>query len=144
MLYLWLKIWHIIAVIAWFAALFYLPRIFVYYASPHHTEARKTLRIMAHKLYYYIMYPAGILTTILGAALLSEKLSFYLAQPWMIAKLFLVSLLWAFHFICGHFLRQIKTDTLKTQEVFFRCFNEFPTIILIATIIVIFLKPTFH
>ena len=139
---LWLKAFHIIAIVAWFAALFYLPRLFVYHAMPENKASWSVFCVMEHKLYYYIMYPAGLMTTLSGYGLIFLRPIFHSAN-WMHVKLFLVLLLWIFHLICGHFLRLAKQQALPNNHVFFRWFNEFPTIILIITVCLAILQPVF-
>ena len=130
---------HIIAMVAWFAGLFYLPRLFVYHASASDQIGQERFKVMERKLYYAIMTPAAIVTTALGIILLSEKWGWYLAQPWMIAKLTLVLLLWVYHFYCGHLEIVFKHDQNTFSHRFYRFFNEIPTLLLIAIVLLAFL-----
>ena len=78
----WIKAFHVIAMVAWFAALFYLPRLYVYHcqADPKDSVSQQRFQIMERRLYYAIMWPAGILTTVFGFILLHAKLDFYTTQ----------------------------------------------------------------
>ncbi len=140
MLFLWLKAFHLIAVICWFAALFYLPRLFVYHAMSDDAISRERFKIMERKLYRGIMTPAAIATVILGLWMLHLNPAL-LSMGWIKGKLAWVLLLIAYHWACGHFLRQFAADTNTRSHVFFRVFNELPVIALIAIILLAVLKP---
>ncbi|MBT4885306.1 MAG: protoporphyrinogen oxidase HemJ [Legionellales bacterium] len=141
--YLWLKTMHIIFMVAWFSGLFYLPRLFVYHTMSTDGVSYKRFSTMERRLYYAIIYPGGVLTTICGMIML--HLSPERAQnSWFQGKLFLVAFLWAFHLLCGHYLRRFKKNSNKKSEVFFRIFNEFPTVILCCTIYLIVFKPVLY
>ena len=138
---LWLKAFHIIFVVAWFAGLFYLPRLFVYHADSTDQISLDRFKIMERKLFYYIMTPAGILATIFGLSLIALDWHMYLAQGWMHAKLTLVILLWIYHIYCGKLLNNLKYDRNPHSGVFYRWFNEIPTVLLIAIVILAVVKP---
>ncbi len=102
MLYLWLKAFHIISVVCWFAGLFYLPRLFVYHAQSEDTVSKERFSLMERKLYRGIMGPAMIATLIFGGWLISLNPGAYFSQGgWMHAKLTLVVLLIGYHHMCG-------------------------------------------
>jgi len=138
MIILYLKVAHIIGIVAWFAGLFYLPRLFVYDVEapkkyPKEAHAiQSQLRIMQHKLYYYIMAPAMIWTWVVGLAL-AEKTG-ALVLPWFHAKFLLVILLTFFHITCGQIIFKLKNNIPTMNGVQFRIFNELPTIALIAIV----------
>jgi|SRR3990167_5659633 len=134
----WLIAFHVIAMIAWFAGLFYLPRLFVYHTTAHDVIGRERFKVMEHKLYYYIMTPAALATTILGGILFSYRWEWYFTQSWMITKILLVLLLWIYHLYCGHLVTIFKFDANKKTERFYRFFNEIPTALLIAIILLVF------
>jgi putative membrane protein len=136
-----LKAFHVIAMVAWFAGLFYLPRLFVYHASCDDEPGNRRFKIMEHKLYYYITTPSAIVTTILGLALFFLRYSHYSHTFWIYIKMGLVFLLWVFHLYCGHCLKQFKRDKNPHSERFYRLINEVPTLILISVVILSFLKP---
>lgn len=138
---LWLKAFHLIAVVCWFAALFYLPRLFVYHAQASDLTSNERFKIMERKLYRGIATPSMIATLILGAWLLSYNLDYYLQSVWMHAKLTLVAVLVAYHLYCGKLLRTFAQDANTRSHIFYRWFNEFPVLLLIAIIILVVVKP---
>lgn len=136
-----IKALHIIAIVAWFAGLFYLPRLFVYHADTHDKISLERFIIMEHRLYYAIMWPAAILTTILGIGLVTYNYHYYLNSGWMHAKLFLVLLIWGYHLFCGRLIKQFKQNKNKHQALFYRIYNELPTLMLIVIVFLVILKP---
>ena len=138
---LMIKAWHIIAMVAWFAGLFYLPRLFVYHAETNDSMSIARFKIMERRLYYAITWPAAVLTTIFGTWLISYNAHYYLSAGWMHAKLGLIVLLWAYHLVCGHFVRQFACDKNRKGQRFYRVFNEAPTLLLIGIVLLVVLKP---
>ncbi|WP_276681360.1 protoporphyrinogen oxidase HemJ [Thalassolituus oleivorans] len=139
---LWVKAFHIIAVITWFAAIFYLPRLFVYHAAAEDTVSRERFKIMERKLYRGIMTPSMIVVLALGAWLISYSPRYYFIEShWMHAKLALVALLIVYHFYCGHLLTIFRNDKNQRSHVFYRWFNETPVFMLIAIVILVVVKP---
>lgn len=140
----WVKAFHIIAVVTWFAALFYLPRLFVYHAisnAEDDEKANERFKVMERKLYRGIMIPSMIAVIALGIWLLSYNMSYYMSQGWMHAKLTLVVLLIGYHHYCGYLLKQFRNDCNSKSHVFFRVFNEIPVFILIAAVILVVVRP---
>jgi putative membrane protein len=141
---LWVKAFHIISVVTWFAALFYLPRLFVYHAM---TEAEDTtsdehFKIMERKLYRGIMMPSMVMTVLFGGWLVSYSSPEVLAQThWLHAKLTLVFILIAYHFYCGRIVKQFRDNLNQRSHVFYRWFNEFPVLLLIAIVILAVVRP---
>lgn len=138
---LWVKAFHIVSVVCWFAALFYLPRLFVYHASSEDEISNERFKIMERKLYRGISTPSMIATLIFGFWLISFNVEGYFAGGWLSAKLLLVALLVAYHFYSGHLLKQFRDNKNTRSHVFYRWFNEFPVLILIAVIILVVVKP---
>lgn len=138
---LWLKAFHIIAVVAWFAALFYLPRLFVYHAECQDNLSIERFKVMQRRLYFGIMWPAAIMTTVLGLWMIGLNASYYLKAGWLHAKLTLVVLLWLYHLACGHYVRQFSRGNNQRSAKYFRMFNELPTLLLIAIVILVVVKP---
>lgn len=136
-----IKAFHIIAMVAWFAGLFYLPRLFVYHADTTDQLSIERFKVMERRLYYGITWPAAILTTVLGLFLLSYNLSYYFKAGWFHAKLSLVVLLWIYHLSCGHFLKLFARDKNHNKARFYRIFNELPTLLLIAIVLFVVVKP---
>ncbi|WP_283789326.1 protoporphyrinogen oxidase HemJ [Bermanella sp. WJH001] len=138
---LWLKAFHIIAVVCWFAALFYLPRLFVYHAMSEDETSKERFKVMERKLYRGIMTPSMIAVVILGAWLLALNPSYYFSQGWVHAKLTLVVLLIGYHHYCGYLLKQFRDDINTKSHIFYRFFNEAPVLILIAVVILAVVRP---
>jgi len=136
---LWVKALHIVFVITWFAGLFYLPRLFVYHAMAEDAVSRERFRIMERKLYRGIMTPSAVLAVALGTWLWLGW--FRGASGWLHAKIALVVLLIAYHLWCGALLRAFAAERNRRSHVWLRWFNEVPVVILIATVLLVVLKP---
>lgn len=135
---LWIKSLHIIFMVTWFAGLFYLPRLFVYHAMASDPVSHERFRIMERKLYYGIMTPGGLLTLVFGTWL---WLGYDFAGNWLLVKLALVTVLIAYHLYCGKLLIDFREGRNHHGHVFYRWLNEFPVLILIATVILVVVKP---
>lgn len=139
---LWVKAFHIIFVVTWFAALFYLPRLFVYHAMCEDQAGKDRFKIMERKLYRGIMTPSAVLTLVFGVWLLSFYSVEQIAQMhWLHAKLTLVLLLFAYHGICGKMLKRFASDSNTRSHVYYRWFNELPVVLLVAVVILVVVKP---
>ena len=132
---------HMISFVAWFAGLFYLPRLFVYHTPSTDTIGIERFKIMERKLYYFIMWPAALLTIVSGVLLLSFKWSYFIAQGWMIVKLISVALLFLYHVYCGHLVKCFARNGNSHSEKFYRFFNEIPTVLLIVIVIMAIVNP---
>lgn len=137
---LWLKAFHIIFVVCWFAGLFYLPRIFVYYAASENKEVREQLAVMARKLYRFVT-PFMVIAIGLGLAMIAQNPDYYLQAGWMWVKLAGVAVLVVYHFICGRYVRLFNDNHDTHHHVFFRFFNELPVFFLFGIILLAVLKP---
>ena len=137
---LWVKAFHIISVVTWFAAIFYLPRLFVYHAAAEDKASQERFKIMERKLYRGIMTPSMVAVVMLGSWLLWITPAF-LQGHWMHIKLLLVVFLLAYHFYCGHLVKTFATDQNQRSHVFYRWFNEVPVFLLIAIVILVVVKP---
>jgi len=140
MLYLWFKAFHLIALVCWFAGLFYLPRLFVYHAQSNDAVSHERFCLMERKLYRGIMLPAMILTLVFGIGLLVINPS-WLTQGWMHTKLALVVVLIGYHHVCGAMRKRFERGENKRSHVFYRWFNEVPVLVLIAIVILVVVKP---
>ncbi len=136
---LWIKAFHIIFVVSWFAGLFYLPRIFVNLAMATETAEYDRLKLMARKLYRFT-HPLMALALISGLWLLLDY-GIGKGQGWMHAKLAVVVLLIAYQIICGRFLKQFEARGNTRSHRFFRVFNEAPVLALAAVVILVVVKP---
>lgn len=138
---LWLKAFHIIAVVSWMAALFYLPRLFVYHAMSEDKVSRDRFLIMERKLYRGIATPAMIASFIFGLGMVYLAWEYYSTQMWFWAKVVLVILLAGYHEFCGKFYRELRDGTIHRSHVFFRWFNEAPVLLLIGIVILVVVRP---
>lgn len=138
---LWIKALHLIAIVCWFAGLFYLPRLFVYHAASEDSVSQERFKVMERKLYRGITTPSMVATVVFGLWLISYNPAWYLSAGWMHAKLTLVALLVIYHFYCGHLVRVFREDRNTRSHVFYRWFNEMPVLVLVAVIILAVVKP---
>ena len=106
---LWIKAFHVVFVVTWFAALFYLPRLFVYHAGTADREGSERFKIMERKLYRGIMIPSMIATLAFGIGMIALNPALF-SGGWLHAKLAIVALLVAYHFWCGRLLREFRDD----------------------------------
>ena len=137
---LWIQGLHVIFVVTWFAGLFYLPRIFVYYAQAEDDTTRMTLAIMARKLYKFVT-PLMMLAIILGLWRLSYALDYYLTSLWMQLKLAGVVFLLIYHVQCGRYVKLINSGDDNRSHVFYRFFNEIPVLFLFAIVLLVYVRP---
>jgi len=138
---LWIKAFHIISMVAWFAGLFYLPRLFVYHADTKDALSIARFKTMEYRLYYAITWPAAIITTILGLFLISYNYEYYLKAGWFHTKLLLVTVLWGYHLTCGTYVKRFAKELATPTQRFFRVFNEVPTVLLILIVVLVVVKP---
>ncbi|HHJ34219.1 MAG TPA: protoporphyrinogen oxidase HemJ [Gammaproteobacteria bacterium] len=138
---LWVKAFHIIFMVTWFAGLFYLPRLFVYHAESKDETSNQRFKIMERKLFYGIATPGAIITIGLGLWLIHFLGGEIIHAFWLQAKLALVILLIIYHIYCGKLLRDFKYDRNRHGHVWYRWFNELPVFILIAIILLVELQP---
>jgi putative membrane protein len=137
---LWIKAFHIIFMVTWFAGLFYLPRLFVYHAMANDPATQAQFKIMERKLYFGIMTPGGVLTILFGLWLwLGYGIG--TGSLWLAAKFILVIILVVYHLWCGHLLKRFRDDANAHGHVFYRWFNEFPVLILIGAVLLAVFKP---
>ena len=134
---LWIKALHIISVITWFAAIFYLPRLFVYHAMSEDQASKERFKLMERKLYNGIMTPSAIAVIVFGFWLLSY--GFW--GNWMIAKLVLVALTLIYHGWCGYTIKQFRLDQNTRTHRYYRIMNELPVFFMIPIVILVVVKP---
>jgi putative membrane protein len=135
---LWLKAFHIVFMVTWFAGLFYLPRLFVYHAMTTDAEGIARFKVMERKLYYGIMTPGGVLTVASGLGL---WLVYGIDGGWLHAKVALVACLVVYHVWCGKLLRGFRDERNARSHVWYRWFNEVPVLFLIAIVVLVVVKP---
>ena len=136
---LWIKAWHVIFMVTWFAGLFYLPRLFVYHASATDTPGIERFRVMERRL-FVIMTIGALLTAAFGIWLLVINPAL-LRAGWMQAKLALLVLLVAYHFRCWRLLADFAAGRNAHPPVWYRWFNEVPTLLLIGIALLAVAKP---
>lgn len=136
---LWIKAWHVIFMVTWFAGLFYLPRLFVYHASTSDSRGIERFRVMERRL-FAIMTIGAVLTAVFGAWLLARNTAL-LKAGWMHAKLALLALLIAYHVWCWKLLREFAAGRNAHPPAWYRWFNEAPTLLLIGIVLLAVAKP---
>ena len=136
---LWVKSLHIIFMVTWFAGLFYLPRLFVYHAQAGDRISLERFKLMERKLFWGIMTPGAVLTIVFGAWLWLGW--FRGAAGWLHAKMALAGVLAGYHLWCWHLMKNFAAERNTRSHVWFRWFNEFPVLVLIATVLVVVFKP---
>ncbi len=138
---LWVKSLHVIFVITWMAAIFYLPRLFVYHVQALNegdTRGSERFKIMERKLFNGIMTPGAVLSIVFGLWL---WLGYGISGGWLHAKLTLVLLLIVFHGLCWSHLRAFRDDRNTRSERYFRIINELPVFLLFGIVIFVVVKP---
>ena len=139
-MYDWIKAFHIIALIAWMAGMFYLPRLFVYHAvAAIGSPQSETFKIMERRLLRAIINPAMVATWILGLWLAWQ--GGWFGAPWLWAKLVLVLLLSGAHGLFARWVKDFAADRNRHSQRFYRIANEAPTILLIGIVILVVIKP---
>lgn len=138
---LWIKSFHIIFMVCWFAGLFYLPRLFVYHAEATDDTSLERFIVMERRLYRGITTPSMLLTLAMGLWLIHFNTQYYMQAGWFHAKLGCVLILLAYHFTCGYFVKQFRLGKNTRSHVFYRFFNEFPVFLLVVIIILVVVKP---
>jgi putative membrane protein len=135
----WVKALHIVFLVTWFAGLFYLPRLFVYHAMSSDRPSLDRFKIMERKLFWGIMTPGAVLTIASGLWLWLGW--FRGASGWLHAKLALVALLVGYHLWCWRLMKDFAAERNTKSHGWFRWFNEAPTVVLFAVVLLVVLKP---
>ena len=138
--HLWIKALHVVAVISWMAGLLYMPRLFIYHsdAAPG-SEQSETFKVMENRLLKVIMNPAMMITWMLGLYLAWDVFS--LQGGWLHAKIALVVLLTVVHVLFSRAVRTFATDGARRSPRYWRMMNEAPTVLMIAIVILVIVKP---
>ncbi|HEY5646773.1 MAG TPA: protoporphyrinogen oxidase HemJ [Pseudomonadales bacterium] len=139
--YLWLKAIHIIGVVTWFAAMFYLPRLFVYHTMTEDEAGKARFRMMEEKLYRVIMRPSMLITVIFGLWILALAWEAFSSSIWLWVKLAGVVALLGYHHYCARLVRAFAADENRHSERFYRIFNEAPALLLILIVVLVVVKP---
>ena len=136
---LWLKAFHIVFVVTWFAGLFYLPRLFVYHVTASDAAARERFVVMERRL-FGMMSMGGALTIVFGLSMVAAAPG-YLDFLWLRVKLALVAGLIVYHLWCRKLLRDLRDGRNTRSARWFRIFNEVPLLFLIAIVVLAVVKP---
>lgn len=138
---LWLKAFHIIFVVTWFAGLFYLPRLFVYHATATDSVSLERFQVMERRL-FAIMTIGAVLAAVFGVSMVLAAPG-YLQLGWLHIKLLLVALLVGYHIWCRRLMVALREGSARHSQRWYRWFNEAPALLLIAIVILAVVKPTF-
>jgi putative membrane protein len=136
---LWLKAFHVVAVVTWFAGLFYLPRLYVYHADAKDAVSIERFKVMEWRL-FKLMTIGAAASVGLGAAMLAAAPA-YLTMEWLRIKLLLVLLLIAYHVFCYRLMRDFAENRNMRGAKWYRVFNEVPSLLLIAIVVLAVVKP---
>ena len=136
---LWLKALHVVFVVAWFAGLFYLPRLFVYHVATPEPQGRARFIVMERRL-YFIMSIGALLAVLFGTAMVIAAPG-YLAMGWLRAKLLLVAALVGYHGWCYRLMLALRAGERAHTQRWYRLFNEIPALLLLAIVILAVVKP---
>ena len=132
---MWLKAWHLIFMVTWFAGLFYLPRLFVYHAMTEDAAGNERFKVMERKLYYFTT-PWMLLTLLFGGWMLYDYAWLvYGKMLWLNIKLGLILLLVIYHFYCGKLVKDFALDRNRRSHKWYRLYNELPVPILVAVVL---------
>ena len=135
---LWLKAFHVVFVVAWFAGLFYLPRLYVYHVTTADADGRARFAVMERRL-FAIMTIGALGAVLFGVAMIIAAPG-YLALGWLRVKLALVAALVGYHLWCYRLMRELAAGSGRSQR-WYRFFNEVPGLLLIAIVILAVVKP---
>ena len=136
---LWLKALHVVFVVTWFAGLFYLPRLFVYHAVTGDAPGLERFIVMERRL-FMIMSLGALLAILFGLAMIVAAPG-YLVMGWLRAKLLLVAALVGYHAWCYRLMRRLRLGAPRHSQRWYRLFNEVPSLLLIAIVILAVVKP---
>lgn len=140
--YDWIKWFHVISMVAWFAVLFYMPRLFVYHAENRDkADFIKVIKVMERKIYYAIGVPSFWATLISGAIMIALNPGLFQTGGWLHAKLAFVAILIGYFFSMGHFYKKLLVDECDKSGKYFRYYNEAPTILLLVIVAMVIVKP---
>ena len=138
---LWIKAFHIIFVVTWFAGLFYLPRLFVYHAMTEDQAGIERFKVMERKLYRSIMTPSAALAAVFGVWLVALAWDAYASAAWLWVKVVLALALYGYHGYCGRLVRLFADGENARSHRFYRWLNEAPAVLLVAMAILAVVKP---
>lgn len=137
---LWLKALHIFFMVAWFAGIFYLPRLFVYHAEADSQVVKDTFKVMERRLWLFVT-PFAVFTLLFGVALIyTYGYAWFAASTWLHIKIVLVTLIYGYHFYLWYLVKQFAADKVTQSARFFRILNEAPVLVLLAIVLLAVVK----
>lgn len=139
--YLWIKAFHVVAIISWFVVLFYLPRLFVYHTlNKDNKDFVSVVKVQEYKLYFFIGTPALIISMLTGIFMVVINTGLFHTGMWLHIKLLFVLFLFVFHIDCGRHLCKLKNDIYVKSAKYYKVYNEFPTLLLFVIVFCAILK----
>ena len=138
---LWIKSFHIIFMVTWFAGLFYLPRLFVYHAQSTDRAQQETFKVMERKL-MIMTHLGGGLTILFGVWLLVGWLGPLMSQTWMQIKMLMVLIVMLYHAACYKLMLDFRADRNTKGHVWYRLFNEVPVLFLVSIVLLVVIRPS--
>ena len=135
-MYLWMKAFHVIFMVTWFAGLFYLPRLFIYHAMDENKASFELFGVMEKRL-FGIMTLGALLTVIFGIALVAINWSYLITSTWFAVKVLFIFALFGYHFWCFKIMIQFREGLNQKSHVWYRWFNEAPALALIVIVVMV-------
>ena len=139
-MYLWMKAFHVIFMVTWFAGLFYLPRLFIYHAMDENKASFELFGVMEKRL-FGIMTLGALLTVIFGIALVAINWSYLITSTWFAVKVLFIFALFGYHFWCFKIMIQFREGLNQKSHVWYRWFNEAPALALIVIVVMVVVRP---
>ncbi|NVK58298.1 MAG: CopD family protein [Alteromonadaceae bacterium] len=131
---LWLKTFHLFFMVAWFAGIFYLPRLFVYHAESDSQTVRDQFKVMERRLWLFVT-PFALFTLVFGLMLIyTYGYAWFAASTWLHIKIVLVLAIYGYHFYLWYLVKQFAQDKVTHSARYFRILNEAPVLILLLVI----------
>ncbi len=131
---LWLKTFHLFFMVAWFAGIFYLPRLFVYHAETDNQAVRDQFKVMERRLWLFVT-PFALLTLVFGVMLIyTYGYAWFAASTWLHVKIVLVTAIYGYHFYLWYLVKQFANDRIQHSARYFRVLNEAPVLVLLLVI----------
>ena len=139
-MYLWLKAFHVIFMVTWFAGLFYLPRLYIYHAMDENKPSFELFKVMERRL-FGIMTIGALLTVLFGTAVLVMNWAYFMSTIWFPVKFLFVLALFGYHYLCYRSMLEFREERNQRSHVWYRWFNEAPALALIIIVIMVIVRP---
>jgi putative membrane protein len=142
LLYTWIKVVHIVAIISWMVGLLYLPRLFIYHSeSAKGSDKSETFKIMERRLLWGIMNPAMLVTLVTGYLMIHFYGLQILVETWLVIKIVCLCFLLVVHMCMVKWRKDFEADINNKSQFFFRVINEVPTVLMITIVVMVVIKP---